>query len=64
MSSFSAELGASFDVRLEAPHVIDARKQLWIGTFAASPRGAPLNGVYRFAEVGGGADGGGARACV
>jgi hypothetical protein len=51
MSSFSAELGVRFDVRLEASHVIDPKQQLWIGTLAASPSGVMLNGVFRTADV-------------
>ena len=37
MDSFSGELGVTFPVRLEANHVIDTTKQLWIGAVSKGP---------------------------
>lgn len=42
LDSFASELGAAFDVRLEAPHVVDMSRQVWVGAVGAAPSGAPL----------------------
>jgi hypothetical protein len=51
LSSFVSELGVHFEVRLEAPHVIDATKQLWIGCMGVSPSGRGLLGTFKFTDV-------------
>ena len=51
LSSFASELGVHFEVRLEAPHVIDATKQLWIGCMGVSPSGRGLLGTFKFTDV-------------
>lgn len=30
MSSFASELGVNFSIRLEAPHVVNTRTQVWL----------------------------------
>lgn len=42
LDSFASELGAAFDVRLEAPHVVDMSRQVWVGAVGATPSGQPL----------------------
>jgi len=51
MGSFSSELGTLFPVRLEAPHVINVRQQVWVGAVAASPNGSWLDSRFRSAET-------------
>ncbi len=47
LDSFASELGASFDVRLEAPHVVDMARQVWVGAVGVTPRGEPLTINFR-----------------
>lgn len=42
MDSFASELGSSFPVRLENPHVIKSQ-QLWAGIFKIGPSSVPLD---------------------
>ena len=51
MASFSAELGVSFPVMVEASHVIKPDKQLWIGCMATCPEGTPLLGTLGGRQV-------------
>ena len=46
MLSFSSELGASFPIQLEAPHVI-ADKQVWVGSIGCGPSGQQLQATYQ-----------------
>ena len=43
-----AQLGAEFGVRLEAPHVVNMRKQVYAGVMLSGPAGNPLQATYRF----------------
>lgn len=36
------QLGTPFGITLEAPHVVDMRRQVWAGVVGAGPGGAPL----------------------
>lgn len=47
MSSFALELRTDFPVRLENPHVIDNKKQVWIGVVPKGPAGATLNSSFK-----------------
>jgi hypothetical protein len=51
LSSFASELGVQFDVRLEASHVIDPTRQLWIGCMGVSPSGRGLLGTFKHTDV-------------
>jgi len=42
------QLGAEFAVRLEAPHVVNMRKQVYAGVMLSGPAGKPLQATYRF----------------
>lgn len=46
MSSFAAELGHRLPIRLEAPHVIDKKRQLWVGTLGRGPRSVALTSTF------------------
>ena len=37
------QLGAPFKVKLEAPHVVDMRKQVWAGVVPQGPGGVTLD---------------------
>lgn len=47
LESFASELGAAFDVRLEAPHVVDMARQVWVGAVGATPKGDKLTINFR-----------------
>ena len=47
MSSFAAELGHRIPIRLEAPHVIDRKRQLWVGTLGRGPRSVALTSSFK-----------------
>ncbi|KAL0027241.1 hypothetical protein WJX77_006278 [Trebouxia sp. C0004] len=49
--SFASELGASFPVKLEAPHVVDVRKQVWAGAIGRGADGATLQATYKQADT-------------
>eukprot|EP00743_Colponemidia_sp_Colp-15_P013990 GILK01016447.1.p1 GENE.GILK01016447.1~~GILK01016447.1.p1 ORF type:complete len:1208 (+),score=231.04 GILK01016447.1:128-3751(+) len=53
LDSFASELGVTFTVKLEANHVIDTARQVWVGTVsqAAAPSRAPLNSSYSKADL-------------
>jgi Fanconi anemia group J protein len=51
IESFASELGTSFDVQLEAPHVVDMKRQVWAGIIDAGPSRLPLNASYRTADT-------------
>lgn len=40
------QLGATFAVRFEAPHVINARTQVWAGAIGAAPDGSRMVATY------------------
>ena len=46
LDSFAAELCHRLSVRLEAPHVIDKNRQLWIGNLGRGPQGVSLMSTY------------------
>lgn len=50
LDSFSSELGTQFKVRLEAPAVVDTRRQVWAGVLPSAP--PPAGGSH---STGGGA---------
>ena len=45
------QLGASFPVKLEAPHVVDVRKQVWAGAIGRGVDGATLQATYKQADT-------------
>ena len=45
------QLGASFPVKLEAPHVVDSHKQVWAGAIGKGPDGATLQATYKQANT-------------
>lgn len=47
MSSFAGELGTKFSVSKSLPHVIDVRRQLYIGVVGEGPRGERLEGTFQ-----------------
>lgn len=47
MSSFALELRTDFPIRLENPHVIDNKKQVWIGVVPKGPAGVTLNSSFK-----------------
>lgn len=47
LEGFASELGTPFDVRLEAPHVVDMARQVWAGVIGMAPCRTQLNGVFR-----------------
>jgi Fanconi anemia group J protein len=51
IESFASELGTTFDVQLEAPHVVDMKRQVWAGIIDAGPSRLPLNASYRTADT-------------
>ena len=51
LEGFASELGTPFDVRLEAPHVVDMARQVWAGVLGAGPDRTQLNGVFRNAST-------------
>jgi len=51
ISSFESELGTTFDVQLEAPHVVDMKRQVWAGVVDTCPSGNILNSSYRTADT-------------
>lgn len=51
LEGFASELGTPFDVRLEAPHVVDMARQVWAGVLGAGPDHTQLNGVFRNAST-------------
>lgn len=50
LDSFASELGVPFEVRLEAPHVINMQRQVWAGAIGAGPSGAPLLATYQHTD--------------
>lgn len=47
LDSFSSELGTSFQVSLEAPHVVNMKKQVFAGVIANTPQGQPLLATFQ-----------------
>lgn len=45
------QLGTSFPVKLEAPHVVDVRKQVWAGAIGRGVDGATLQATYKQADT-------------
>ncbi|GAB4818658.1 hypothetical protein N2152v2_005704 [Parachlorella kessleri] len=50
LDSFASELGAPFKVKLEAPHVVDMRRQVWAGVVPQGPGGITLDGSYTHSQ--------------
>lgn len=46
MDSFAGELGVDFPIRLEANHVVNMRKQVFIGALMNGPGGVDLLSTY------------------
>ena len=46
MDSFKEDLRVPFPIELENPHVIDEKKQIWVGALSAGPTGKELNTSY------------------
>eukprot|EP00891_Asterochloris_glomerata_P003472 jgi/Astpho2/3472/e_gw1.00055.1.1_t len=51
MDTFASELGTGFPLTLEAPHVVDMKRQVWAGAVSAGPDGSNLNATYRVADT-------------
>lgn len=47
LDSFSSELGTTFQVSLEAPHVVNMKKQVFAGVISTTPQGQPLLATYQ-----------------
>lgn len=47
LDSFDQELGVSFKQRLEAPHVVDVKKNLWAGVVGFGVNNVALQSTYR-----------------
>ena len=47
LDSFSSELGTSFEVSLEAPHVVNMQKQVLAGVLSTDSRGTALKATYQ-----------------
>ena len=47
LDSFASELGSPFQVRLEAPHVVNMARQVWAGALGAGPSGEQLLATYQ-----------------
>ena len=45
------QLGTGFPLTLEAPHVVDMKRQVWAGAVSAGPDGGNLNATYRVADT-------------
>lgn len=45
------QLGATFPVKLEAPHVVDVRKQVWAGAISHGADGCMLQATYKHANT-------------
>ncbi|KAI8502870.1 Fanconi anemia group J protein [Branchiostoma belcheri] len=50
IDSFQSELGVPFPIQLEANHVV-GKKQVWVGTVGAGPRGRKLMATYQHTET-------------
>ncbi|CAM6101394.1 unnamed protein product [Calypogeia fissa] len=50
VESFASELGVLFDVRIEAPHVVDMETQVWAAAVSVGPSEVVLNASYKNAE--------------
>ncbi len=51
LSSFSSELDTPFPVTYEAPHVIDLKRQVWIGQLSIGPNAVKMNASYSKASL-------------
>ncbi|KAL4419625.1 hypothetical protein ABPG77_008566 [Micractinium sp. CCAP 211/92] len=47
LEGFASELGTPFGITLEAPHVVDMRRQVWAGVVGAGPGGTQLVATYK-----------------
>lgn len=45
------QLGASFPVKLEAPHVVNVKKQVWAGAISHGADGSLLQATYKHADT-------------
>ena len=50
MHAFAGELGCPFPIRLEAPHVINTKRQLWSGIVGRGPGQTSLCATFRNAD--------------
>ncbi|BDA46571.1 probable regulator of telomere elongation helicase 1 homolog at N-terminal half [Coccomyxa sp. Obi] len=50
LDSFASELDATFPVRFEAPHVINARMQVWAGSICAGPDNVKISATYEHSQ--------------
>ncbi|XP_024528457.1 Fanconi anemia group J protein isoform X2 [Selaginella moellendorffii] len=51
MGSFASELGTSFEMVMEAPHIIDLNSQLLVSAVSFGPGNVPLNASYQYANT-------------
>ncbi|PSC69785.1 Fanconi anemia group J-like protein [Micractinium conductrix] len=47
LEGFASELGTPFNITLEAPHVVDMRRQVWAGVVGTGPGGTPLIATFK-----------------
>lgn len=45
------QLGATFPVKLEAPHVVDVRRQVWAGAISHGADGCMLQATFKHADT-------------
>ncbi|MCO5575746.1 hypothetical protein L7F22_029549 [Adiantum nelumboides] len=50
IGSFASELGVTFEVSMEAPHVIDMKTQVWSGVLTRGSGNIPLHASYKHAD--------------
>lgn len=51
IETLRTELGAAFPIHLEAKHVIDVEKQLWVGTIPRGRSNVAFNAVFKNADT-------------
>ncbi|KAK9806231.1 hypothetical protein WJX72_006639 [[Myrmecia] bisecta] len=51
MATFASELGVAFPTRLEAPHVVDMRRQVWAGAIGSGPDGTVLQATFKHTDT-------------
>ena len=51
MDSFKEDLRLPFPIELENPHVINEKKQIWVGALSTGPSGKELNSSYAHRDL-------------
>ena len=50
LDSFASELGSPFEIRLEAPHVVNMATQVWAGAIGTGPNNEQLIATYQHTD--------------